>query len=438
MRKKVIGLDDLLNDYYKEKSKVIERESKRAKAQQTYNSDEDEDAREVELSQCVNKCQEQMGRIGGEDEMSLWGLHVFGDQKTLPSLVFPELASCLLLQSFMNHELNILVELNTQRGETFLEGLLVDGWLFKLVCMCGLVEKSIAVWTFNLMVYSSKEVLRTSACDFWCAILSPKNECDVLRVKVEWLPSYSELKRALEIYGFLLDSSSKSLCNMEIVSADSDCAGPPQNIRAWIKYVAVCCQVRNLHEIFSTSEVEELVGMIICLFLDRQILGLSVILSECLLSVIRFFTVDEWNGSCEKIAKSLACRVPIDINCLRTVESISGIDACSKELRSAVAFQFLITCFGNKDLDAEEVLRLLISVNVKDKSCDLFKVYIHLCLTENWLLSNPMFKSKPVIYEMWGVYLRNCSCQIGSTDLRSFASKVRSKASYLLQGNANK
>jgi hypothetical protein len=39
-------------------------------------------------------------------------------------------------------------------------------------------------------------------------------------------------------------------------------------------------------------------------------------------------------------------------------------------------------------------------------------------------LSNPMFELKPVIYEMWGVYLRNCSCQITSTDMRPYASKV--------------
>lgn len=33
------------------------------------------------------------------------------------------------------------------------------------------------VFNFRLsVVYSSKEELRTSACDFWCAILSSENE----------------------------------------------------------------------------------------------------------------------------------------------------------------------------------------------------------------------------------------------------------------------
>lgn len=35
-------------------------------------------------------------------------------------------------------------------GEPFLEGLLVDGWLLKLIFTQGRVEKSISTWIFNL------------------------------------------------------------------------------------------------------------------------------------------------------------------------------------------------------------------------------------------------------------------------------------------------
>ncbi|KAM7522417.1 hypothetical protein LguiA_012319 [Lonicera macranthoides] len=439
-RKKVIGLDDLLTDYYKEKSKVIEKESKRAKVKRNYSSDEDEDTKEAELSRCVEECQKEacMGQISCEDENSIWGIQVFGDQKPAPRLVSPELGDLVLLRSFMNNEVNSLVELDLEKGEVFLERLLLDGWLLILVSTCGHVEKSLATWTFNLMLYSSDEALRTSACDFWCAILSPKNEVDTQSIKIHWLPKYSELKQALETYGFQLHISSTSSSNMEVDHGDSDFRGPPQSIRGWIKYVAACCQVRNKHSVFSISEAEELVSVIICLFLDRQLIGLSLILYNCMQSVIRFFTDKEWNKSCEKVAKSLACRVRCDINCLRLVESISGVDARSKHLRSAVAFQILLTCFDNKVTDAEEILRRLILINVKDKECDLYKTYIYLVLTEMWLLSKPMIENNPVICEMWGVYLRNCSCQISSTDLRPHASKVRSKASYLLQGSANK
>jgi hypothetical protein len=65
---------------------------------------------------------------------------------------------------------------------------------------------------------------------------------------------------------------------------------------------------RNKQSIFSTSEAEELVEVIICLFLDRQLQGLVVLLYECMQSLINYFTDDEWKTSCNKIAKSLACR----------------------------------------------------------------------------------------------------------------------------------
>ncbi|KAI8530661.1 hypothetical protein RHMOL_Rhmol11G0077000 [Rhododendron molle] len=359
-RKKVIGLDDLVNDYLKENKKQ-EMKSKRAKAQKKL-----------------------MGQISSEEEICLWGLQVFGNHKTLPHLAFHELGGCGLLQSFMHNELDSLVELDINKGEAFLESLLISGWLLKLLDACGHVEKSIATWTYNLMLHSVQEVLSASACDFWISILSPKT-----KIKIDWLPNYSEIKKALEIYGFLSDFPSRFSSDVEMVNAG-------------------------------------------------KLLGLSVILHKCMLSAISFFTDNEWNTSSEEVAKSIACRVPKDMNCLRTVESISGVDARSKQLRRAMAFRILVACLDIKATDAEEILRFLNLINVKDKSCDLFKIYIYLVLTENWLLYNPALEDKPVIHKLWGVYLRQCSCQITSTDLRTYASKVCSKASYLLQGINNK
>lgn len=55
----MIGLDDLLVDHYKEKNRVIERESKIAKTKKTYNSDDDEDGRVAKLSKYVDECHEK-------------------------------------------------------------------------------------------------------------------------------------------------------------------------------------------------------------------------------------------------------------------------------------------------------------------------------------------------------------------------------------------
>ncbi|KAK9940019.1 hypothetical protein M0R45_016697 [Rubus argutus] len=425
-RKKVIGLDDLLTDFYKEEGNLIEKAAKCAKAKARRNNDSDEEDQDKEASLCelVDTCENKIIEIGGKEDSFLWGICVFGDQKTPSPLAIPELKSCTMFQSFTDNKLNSEFEICTDNGDTLLEGLIVNGWLSKVVLARGHVEKSVAMWTFNLMVYSSKEKLRTSACDFWCAILSSENE-----VKIDWFPSYSELKLALENYGFLFNSS-----NMEYVHSNSARQGPAQNIRAWIKYATTSCQVRSKTAIYLTSEAEELVEVIIYLFLDRQLQGLFVLLHECMQSAISYFTDNEWESSCEKIAKSIARRIPKDVNCLRIVECILGANSRSKLFRSAVAYQILLSCFDYKAQHEEEILNLLISINVKDKNCDFFKVYVYLVLTENWLLSNQLGEAKRVLNEMWRLYLRNCSCLIASTDLRSFASKVRNKASYLLQG----
>ncbi|XP_021910162.1 uncharacterized protein LOC110823961 [Carica papaya] len=82
-RKKVIGLDDLLTDFYKEKSKLIEKENKRAKACKNYNSDEDDDGKEAALSNLLHGCQDEMEKLSGEEENDEWGLIVFGNQDYL-------------------------------------------------------------------------------------------------------------------------------------------------------------------------------------------------------------------------------------------------------------------------------------------------------------------------------------------------------------------
>ncbi|KAM0041243.1 hypothetical protein Hdeb2414_s0011g00364051 [Helianthus debilis subsp. tardiflorus] len=75
--------------------------------------------------------------------------------------------------------------------------------------------------------------------------------------------------------------------------------------------------------------------------------------------------------------------------------------------------------------DEEEIVRQLTLINLKDKSCDLFKVYIYLVLTENWCLYNSLLEDNQLLNEMWGLFLRNCSCQINITDSRSYAPKVK-------------
>ena len=59
-RKKLIGLDELLSEHYKEQSKLIEKEAKKqTKAQKSYDSDEDKNCQEAKLSSLLDDCQKQ-------------------------------------------------------------------------------------------------------------------------------------------------------------------------------------------------------------------------------------------------------------------------------------------------------------------------------------------------------------------------------------------
>ncbi|KAK4255159.1 hypothetical protein QN277_008191 [Acacia crassicarpa] len=425
-RKKVIGLDDLLNDHLIEQNKLKEQQSKKAKARKDNHEDDDECGNEAMLSKIVEKCEKQMNELGGEEEISHWGVPAFGDQKAFPHLGFSELESCNLLQSFMNNKLNAVVELASEKGDMFLEGLLINGWLPKLVFFGNHVEKSVASWAFNTMLYSTKEELQTCACDFWCAILSSTKEDGQLTVKIDWFPNYKDLRRALDIYGFLFNFSSSA----ETMETDSS-RGPPQSISAWVRFVTACFLIRSQKAIFSAAEAEEMVEIFICLFLDRQLQGLWMLLNDCMQAAVNFFTDQEWSSSCENIAKFIACRVSKDLNCIQAVECISEVSSRCKQLRSAVAYESLLPCFDGV-ISGEEIFRSLTAINLKDKSCDLFKMYIYLVLLENWILSNPVYDNDPVLYEMFCLYLKNCSCLISSTDLRFYASKIRNRAAYLL------
>jgi hypothetical protein len=104
-------------------------------------------------------------------------------------------------------------------GTTFIEGLLVNGWLTRLIMTCGRVEKFICKWTLNILLYSSKEDLRSSACDFWCSILLSQNKVNGASVEIYWLPNYQELKEALESYGFRISLSHSQ--DVELAEAGS-------------------------------------------------------------------------------------------------------------------------------------------------------------------------------------------------------------------------
>lgn len=59
-RKKLIGLDALLEDYQKDQKKLNEKKNKQKKVRKICDAeDEDDDAEVARLSECVDKCEKQ-------------------------------------------------------------------------------------------------------------------------------------------------------------------------------------------------------------------------------------------------------------------------------------------------------------------------------------------------------------------------------------------
>ncbi|KAK3163178.1 hypothetical protein QOZ80_1AG0000210 [Eleusine coracana subsp. coracana] len=433
-RKKVIGLDDLLLDYYE--SGKDERKGKAKRRPIGYNSEDLDDIfrnnseKEIEICKIVKSVEEEAKKMDATEDVPLWGQKVFGCQKPPSVLSDTGVENCHLLQSFSSDEL-LGFDLEIDKGEGFLEGLLVDGWLLKLVHISGSVEDSIVSWTLTKMLYSSNKKLQVSATDFWESILSV-DEGDKLPVTLGCFPSYSVLKHAILSYGYLFDTPDTKT-SISGSAADRLGDGPPENIIAWLRVVSACCKVRKMFSIFSPSEAEQLLVIVVSLFLDRELEGLLLILGDCLNSLILYFTMGEWESSCVMAAESIAQRVSMDLNCLRIVDCITGTNDRNKFLRSQLALQLLKISFGLKVGNVEKILKLVTSINVKDKECDLFKLYVYLVLMDKLLFSTDAFRNKTMVVDSWRNYLRSCSTQIGCTDWRFYASKVRNKASYLLQ-----
>ncbi|KAF3335222.1 hypothetical protein FCM35_KLT19729 [Carex littledalei] len=433
-RKKAIGLDDLLSDFYGGKKDDLlsdfyggKKKTMDKCSRHGYDSDEDDKRvaqNETYLRKFVEDCEKQasVNEIGSEDDVPIWGRRAFGTQKAFPQLEKPVTANSDFFRHFSETGFASIFDSNV---ENFLEGLLTNGWLSHLVAATGSLEDSIASWTFHTMLYSSAEDLHVSACDFWCSILRSENKGDQPLAKLGWIPSYSVLKDAISNYGYLWPTCNGTGCEISQGQCRFQCKDFSNILGHW-------------YQIFSTTEMQELLEVAIWFYLDRHLLGLALELNGCFHSIVHYFLDAEWEDSCAKVAASIALRVPKDLNCLRIVECITGTDNRTKYLKSQLALHLLIVCFDNKVKSAEEILELLASVNLKENSCDFFKLYIYLVLTENLLLLYHPFQEKSKVVDLWYQYLRNCSTQITSTDWRSYASKVRNKASYLLQNMALK
>jgi DNA-binding MltR family transcriptional regulator len=100
--------------------------------------------------------------------------------------------------------------------------------------------------------------------------------------------------------------------------------------------------------------------------------------------ITQAFTDEEWLASSDIIAFSLSCSLlEMNSNCLKLVESLSGLDVRIKELQKKVSLHLLLSCMGKKEFtDVKQIMDLLTSFNMKDKQTDFIRMYICLALAD--------------------------------------------------------
>ena len=143
---------------------------------------------------------------------------------------------------------------------------------------------------------------------------------------------------------------------------------------------------RSKRPVFSASEAEELVEVAVFLSSDHQLEGLLVLLDEFVQSVINYFTDEEWNISCEKIAKSISCRYLPFSNFLDhywIFLKMASLNWCSSKFhwRTCSAYHFPLCLFPNLVLRFLWPFPLLtgncyiaFSIGLSGSSCPIFKL----------------------------------------------------------------
>ena len=111
---------------------------------------------------------------------------------------------------------------------------------------------------------------------------------------------------------FFLGNNHHHLCvNLILEKHEKYCFDTRWNLLTWLLillYCSIYLFYRKVCSIFSPSEAEELLVIVISLLLDRGLEGLLLILGDCLNSLVLYFNTSEWESSCVMVAESISKR----------------------------------------------------------------------------------------------------------------------------------
>ncbi|BBN02766.1 hypothetical protein MPTK1_2g17940 [Marchantia polymorpha subsp. ruderalis] len=432
-RNKLIMLDDLIREREKKKKQRSNLTLEVENDSSATDDEEDDPAdKKAEIVKKMLKNLESESTAVDEIVSLLnWGEKVFFSQKPLANHITSE--ECLAL---------------CPDGIPSATGLLLSGLLRSLVISEGRCDEETTRWIYSQMIYSPSEHLEKAACQLLRDLLSLERPDRTPVCKLEWIPNFTEITEVFGSYGYRKATLMKESgsCSKQ---ADANCLGvttvdglptnadhvdgPPPNIRSFVAFLTSFFQTRNFYQTLSASEAEELLVTLVHCQLDRRMETISFLFKSCLKALVHYFTEEEWDHSCPRIAASFYSISSNYMNHLRAVKSLHAGDNRLCSLQRSVVIQLLGRRLNREIKSAADVVSIFKPIRTKKKDFDFLELVFQLTSADLYLWSEPEFERNVSVHADWLDFLKRCTLNIASSDERPHATKARNLASFLWQ-----
>ncbi|XP_024373405.1 uncharacterized protein [Physcomitrium patens] len=424
-QKKVVTLDDLVQDDLKKKPKAKSNklvQKLKAKAH-LYSYSDEEGEENLRAPKLLEELEKQVTNGIGEEVEPEWGQEVFRAQLEPPS------TPCGGTPSLHR----ALQALEGEGRETSLEGLARSGFLRAWALCTKRCDESTLRWTYHQMAYSIDESLERCCCKFLSDLVSRISTDSGALLEMEWLPNLSDIKETLTVYGYMRNSRDFEDTHMDS-SSESIVRGPLKNLRSILEFIATLFVTRHVQPYYSVVDIESLLVIMVHLSLARELLGILDKVQDCILALIRYFSPEEWSEVCPRVTVSISDLTEGVHNGVFLLGMFSGLGKRSVDMQRRLALHELSKLARRKRLLAtsREVASLFENVNLKGKVVDFGKLYYQVVIADIFLWCNegPIDE---VARSIWIKFLGLCSRQIYIGDERAFATKLRNTASFLMQ-----
>jgi hypothetical protein len=249
--------------------------------------------------------------------------------------------------------------------------------------------------------------------------------------QMEWLPTLVDFKQTLVVYGYREHSADGE--NMETPEESTE-RRPAKNLRSLFEFIATCSARRSIMQPhYSTVDISSLLCMMVHLTLERGLLAILDKIQDCILVLLRYFTLDEWPVQCPGLANMISPFTEKPHNGVHVLNVISGLGNRSVDLQRHLALLQLTKLSRRRNTlgNSRDVTSLFANAQLKGKFVDFKRFYYQVLIADTFFWCNEEFASDRIARYGWLKFLGSCSV-IFIGDERPFATKLRNIASFLV------